>query len=73
VVSPAELAYRCGLLALSFIACGAYLPAMASAGASVRTGGAVETSPSPPLNWPPSQPGARIRRRPGLEWTLNDA
>jgi len=27
VVSPAELAYRCGILGLSFIACGAYLPA----------------------------------------------
>ena len=26
-MSSAELAYRCGLLALSFIACGAYLPA----------------------------------------------
>ena len=25
-MTSAELAYRCGLLALSFIACGAYLP-----------------------------------------------
>lgn len=26
MVTAEELAYRCGLLALSFIACGAYLP-----------------------------------------------